>query len=212
MKKSILIKIISVICLIILIIGVVLSIKAFQLKKILNKIDTYKNIKNYYAKIESWVEETNNSEEKKNIKTQEIFFYNGVMKMTADNMEIWIDYNTNEGYVINLSSKEAKKLNADLIKDYNAPDQNTLSSFKPTILINNFFDYYKTNLKIKSNDEYYILSDENDEYKINKDTGLLELHTLKMLTETQYTKYEVDLNMVKSDEVEMIDLSDYEII
>lgn len=212
MKKNIVRNIICVVCLIIIILGVVLSIKPFRLKKILDKIDTYKDVENYYAKIETWEEEDNNSSEKKNFKTQEIFFKDGIMKMTLDNMVVWINYNANEGYAIDLNKKEAKKLDAQLIKDYNAPDKDTISSFGPTILVDNFFDYYTTNLKIKSNDGYYVLYNEKDEYKIDKDTGLPELYTLKTSTETQYTKYEINLNAVESNKIEMPNLSEYKII
>lgn len=51
-NKKILISILLIVIAILVIIAIFFTVKAFKLKSIIEKADTYKNLDNYYAKIE----------------------------------------------------------------------------------------------------------------------------------------------------------------
>ena len=201
--KKFLLWVIGIITTIVIICLIIITNKVLILKKIDTLSDNLKNTNNYTAKIEEWTVDSKESSEKNILSVTEIYYKDGKVKEKINDNIVWIDYNTNEGYAFDLNKKEANKL--DLSDGYKVADKDTLATFRPNIITENFVSYLKTAMttKIKSENEKYILTIGSGKYTINKENGLLELETTELLDGSiKYKSYEMNLDKVTDKDVE----------
>lgn len=205
-KKKIFIIVLLIIIAILVIVGISFTVKALKLKNIVEKSESYKDINNYYAKIEKKFSDGN-------IQVQEIFFLNGKLKyiFNDSNTEIHIDYNTNTGYTVNNTTKSVTLMDSSSFSEINA-NKDTVSLLGPAIDAENIWDYYSLAIKtkIETNDDSYILTvDKDSKFTVDKDTGIctLEEH-YDGDNVTSYVKNEVTFDTVTEKDVQMLDLDD----
>ena len=203
-KKKIFIIVLLIIIAILVIVGISFTVKALKLKNIVEKSESYKDINNYYAKIEKKFSDGN-------IQIQEIFFLNGKLKyiFNDSNTEIHIDYNTNTGYTVNNTTKSVTLMDSSSFPEINA-NKDTVSLLGPAIDAENIWDYYSLAIKtkIETKDDSYILTvDKNSKFTVDKDTGIctLEEH-YDGDNVTSYVKNEVTFDTVTEEDVQMLDL------
>lgn len=205
-NKKILISILLIVIAILVIIAIFFTVKAFKLKSIIEKADTYKNLDNYYAKIEKSFSDGTSQ-------VQEIFFYNGKLRWIFNNSanEMRVDYNSNTGYTIDNTTKSVTTMDSSSFPGDNA-NENTVSLLGPSIDAESIWDYYTLAMKtkIEENDTSYILRVGKDAvFTVAKDTGIctLEEH-FDGDTVTSSIKNEVTFDTVTEEDVKMLDLTD----
>ena len=201
--KKFLLGVVVIIVVIVSICLISITNKVLILKKISTMADDLKNTNNYTAKIEEWTASSEESTEKNILSVTEIYYKDGKVKEKINDSIVWIDYNANEGYAFDVNKKETNKL--DLSDGYKVADKDTLATFRPIILTNNFGGYLKTAMttKIKSENEKYILTIDSSKYIINKENGLLELEAIELSDgSTMYKSYEMHLDKVTDSDVE----------
>lgn len=205
-KKKILISILIIIIAIFAVIAIFFTVKAFKLKSIIEKADTYKNLDNYYAKIEK-------SSSDGSSQVQEIFFYNGKLRWIFNNSdsEMRVDYNSNTGYTIDNTTEVVSLINPSEFPGDNA-NENTVTLLGPSIDAESIWDYYTLAMKtkIEENDTSYILRvGKYAIFTVDKDSGIctLEEHFDGDIV-TSSIKNEVTFDTVTEEDVKMLDLTD----
>ena len=195
--------------------------KAIILSNLNKKLSDLENISNYYYKI---TEFKSKGKDVYDLITTEVFYKDGKLKMiTSDGNTrgvIVVDYNKNEGYLLNDKDKTRTKID---LENALLSDENGIRAIGTSLLDNNNIN----NVVYAFNPFLHVLNDENSyvlihkikvgdyeatvEEKIDKDTGIpISIVEYGNDGVNIQTNYEIKIDNVAEEDVEIDNLEDYD--